>query len=456
LLFAARLRSLDSRENEGIAMALAVKNMPETSSQRSLNRLAVASVAGTLYVLASLVLTFYGLPQLWFSFVSPWLAAAVGSSVDIAMMILVMIGLALGLTWLGVRLVGPQPAPGVKAGICMGIVGLLVVGVLTDWVGLALQSFFYTRSQLFGATSKSVGLGIMSGVGIVLLGFGIRLVFRPGFETWARRIEEQGWFDVSSYKRSQGQRVRRGTMLGVLVLAGCGIYTLLAHRTLETGSRHWAAAVPFTGSVDITDLGDAAVLHNPQLAAVEQAMTAPGKAEKPTVDPFVLQELNTRLLADYVRIADPGESAFKKGQVVSRSDFQKAVADAQGETPPTEELPVPAIGNTSYLAVTFLPDVRFTVPILLSAVALWFSWRLVNYPPFADFLIATEAELNKVSWTTRRRLIQDTTVVLVTVVLITVFLFAVDLVWSSIFSSRWIGILQPPSSTAKTESQTDW
>ncbi len=34
--------------------------------------------------------------------------------------------------------------------------------------------------------------------------------------------------------------------------------------------------------------------------------------------------------------------------------------------------------------------------------ALWLAWRVVNVPSFADFLIATEAELNKVSWTTRR------------------------------------------------------
>ena len=32
-----------------------------------------------------------------------------------------------------------------------------------------------------------------------------------------------------------------------------------------------------------------------------------------------------------------------------------------------------------------------------------------------DFLIATEAEMNKVSWTTRKRLVKDTIVVLVTV-----------------------------------------
>ncbi len=73
--------------------------------------------------------------------------------------------------------------------------------------------------------------------------------------------------------------------------------------------------------------------------------------------------------------------------------------------------------------MTLLPSVQFTVPLLLLAAALWLAWRVVNLPAFADFLIATEAEMNKVSWTTQRRLFQDTIVVLVTVVLMAVYLF---------------------------------
>ena len=70
------------------------------------------------------------------------------------------------------------------------------------------------------------------------------------------------------------------------------------------------------------------------------------------------------------------------------------------------------------------------------------AWRIVNCPAFADFLIATEAELNKVSWTTRKRLIQDTIVVLMTVFLLTVFLFVVDVAWGKVLSNWPIGVLQ--------------
>ena len=35
------------------------------------------------------------------------------------------------------------------------------------------------------------------------------------------------------------------------------------------------------------------------------------------------------------------------------------------------------------------------------AVGVWVAFRVVNMPRFADFLIAVEAEMNKVSWPTR-------------------------------------------------------
>lgn len=87
-----------------------------------------------------------------------------------------------------------------------------------------------------------------------------------------------------------------------------------------------------------------------------------------------------------------------------------------------------------------LHSTTVTVAILVAVLTLWFSYRLVNYPRFADFLIATEAEMNKVSWASRRRIVQDTIVVLTTVVLLTVFLYVTDVVWSTLL--KWIGVLQ--------------
>lgn len=87
-----------------------------------------------------------------------------------------------------------------------------------------------------------------------------------------------------------------------------------------------------------------------------------------------------------------------------------------------------------------LTDAQFAVPLLLALAVLWVAWRAVNIPAFADFLIATEAEMNKVSWSSRKRLVQDTIVVLVTTLLLTLFLLVIDLFWGW-FLADLLGVL---------------
>ena len=84
---------------------------------------------------------------------------------------------------------------------------------------------------------------------------------------------------------------------------------------------------------------------------------------------------------------------------------------------------------------------RRAVPILLALLTLWLGWRLVNVPTFAEFLIATEAEMNKVSWTPKRRLAQDTVVVLTTTLILALFLLVVDLFWGWLLSRETVGVL---------------
>ena len=86
------------------------------------------------------------------------------------------------------------------------------------------------------------------------------------------------------------------------------------------------------------------------------------------------------------------------------------------------------------------PATRVGIPLILAFATAWFIFRLVNQSDFAEFLIATESEMNKVSWTTWADLKRATTVVLVTVVLMTTYLWVVDQVWSSLL--QWIGVLR--------------
>ena len=83
---------------------------------------------------------------------------------------------------------------------------------------------------------------------------------------------------------------------------------------------------------------------------------------------------------------------------------------------------------------------RYGVTVLVGSALAWLVFRLLHYPPFADFLIATEAEMNKVSWTSKADLKRATSVVLVSVALMSVFLFGVDWAWSSLL--QLLGVLR--------------
>ena len=88
----------------------------------------------------------------------------------------------------------------------------------------------------------------------------------------------------------------------------------------------------------------------------------------------------------------------------------------------------------------YSPLWRIGMPFLFAVVLGWLIFRIVHFPPFAEFLIATEAEMNKVSWTNKDDLIRMTTVVLATVALMALYLFVVDWLWTFIL---WrLGVLQ--------------
>ncbi len=72
------------------------------------------------------------------------------------------------------------------------------------------------------------------------------------------------------------------------------------------------------------------------------------------------------------------------------------------------------------------------VPLGALVLGLWFSFRIVHVPRFADFLIAVEAEMNKVSWPSTTELIKSSLVVIVVIFLLTGVLFGYDLLWRAV------------------------
>lgn len=73
------------------------------------------------------------------------------------------------------------------------------------------------------------------------------------------------------------------------------------------------------------------------------------------------------------------------------------------------------------------------IPAVLLVAGLWFGFRVVNWPRFADFLIAVEAEMNKVTWPSKAELIRASIVVIFTIFFLAMALFLFDVVWRFIF-----------------------
>jgi preprotein translocase subunit SecE len=72
---------------------------------------------------------------------------------------------------------------------------------------------------------------------------------------------------------------------------------------------------------------------------------------------------------------------------------------------------------------------RFLVPGLLLAAGLWLVYRLVNVPRFADFLIAVESEMAKVSWPTAGEVARSSAVIIFLIFALAAILAAYDLFW---------------------------
>jgi preprotein translocase subunit SecE len=83
--------------------------------------------------------------------------------------------------------------------------------------------------------------------------------------------------------------------------------------------------------------------------------------------------------------------------------------------------------------------------ILVGAFSLVYAvlgFHLINRPSNVDFLIATDSEMKKVNWTSKKELIGSTRVVILFMFVVAVLLFVYDLFFHTIF--YLIGVLKTP------------
>jgi preprotein translocase SecE subunit len=308
-------------------MATAVEPSSAPSAPGKPLSLPIASLLGAIYVVLALAVVFRAVPVLW----QEQLAGSFGTNAMTSgfSRLAVQFAAMLGLVWFGLKLSGATAPKGMRAGAFLMIAWALVTVVIVRALALSFDT--------------EVGQGISIALGIGLVYLAVRFFTGHTGERWMVGLEEQGWFSTAQYKKSLGQRVRRLTTLGILLIGGSGIYSVIYQGLLPT---------------DLT-----------------------------LTMPFGLSP------------------------------------------------------------VTVIESANFVIPLLGGLATLWVAWRAVNVPNFAEFLIATEAEMNKVSWSTRKRLMQDTVVVLLTTLIMTLFLLVVDLFWGWLLSRQTVGVL-PGRSTS--------
>jgi len=362
-------------------MAVAVQPTSATKKPAQPMGLVAASLIGAAFILLAAFIVLRGIPWVWDQNVGSAVKNATNSFVSTALLILLQGAAAIGLLIVGSRLAAALHVIGIKGGIFLVILTAFIV-------------FFSGKALISHAPPARP----FSFANIVVMLFNATILFlvvqfyRTGkFSAWSVALDQGGWFDVKSYKRTQGLRVRRLTILGILLIAGSGIWTMMNHNVLPSNAE---VKLP-DGSAVNNRMGDWVV-----------GGTVLEPVPAPTIPTNASEEDRKRIEKerDRIRLENRARPRVEGG-------------------------------------VTLLPDLHLTIPLVLIAATIWFAWRVVNYPTFADFLIATEAEINKVSWTTRRALIRDTIVVLTSLFLLTLFLFVVDQFWGRVLSHPWIAVL---------------
>lgn len=374
-------------------MAVVVQPSPETKKPAPPMGLIAASVIGAAYILGAAFVVLRGIPWLWDNGVHAAITGATNEFMSVAARLVAQVAAAVGLIWVGGRLTSGPRHVGWKGGV------LLMVAVI-------LVAFFCAKGLYETGSRGFTTGGILLMIVYAAIVFLLVQFFRTGrFSEWAVAVDQGGWLDTHVHKRTQGLRVRRLTILGILLIAGTGIWTMMTHN------------------------------YMPQNTVVK----VPVIVEENGKPVRKLEERSNRM-GDWVV-----GGAVLEPQTVPRefNPEQRELMAIENRARPRHE------GG-----ITLLPDLWLTVPLILMATTLWFAWRAVNYPTFADFLIATEAEINKVSWTTRKALVRDTIVVLTTLFLLTVFLFVVDLFWNAVLSSEWVRVL-PSESERKAAAVGD-
>ena len=308
--------------------------------------------------------------------------------------------------------------------------------------GVFFMAVFCIALALLGWMESSGGQQsfLVSAVLVVVVTIATRLfVSRFLTRNGVAELEEQGWTSMGSYKRVQGQRVRRLTMITLIVTAVTGAMTMI---NAGYGSR-WMAEVPYTGKVEITD---------PQNGRYSKPPLKAGDRFSRDEYSRLQLDLRNQVLVGGEAVTtsvDGAEATFRPGDLIPRelaTKVRNALRDGRREGDSqdltTTDAVLPETRKVEQVGLMLLPANQLKV-VALSLMGFFLVWRLVNVPAFADFLIATDSEMSKVSWPPFKKLWRDTLVVVAGMFLMGGMIMAIDWVWRGVLTT--ISVLQFPA-----------
>ena len=205
-------------------MSVAENNpMPSVASQSPQQQVAIRSFIGAVVILAGLGLVLGAIPHYWWLGWESAFAANENLKNNVflseALLILVELCVIGGLVYAAYHASQKLTEPGVRSGIVLMALVIFAALNLCALIGGSLENQF--------AESPAVGW-------IVLAALFAAVVGGVGYLVWASPVvfnllialQDQNWFHLNSYKGSQGVRVRRGTIAGIIAVLGCGIITM--------------------------------------------------------------------------------------------------------------------------------------------------------------------------------------------------------------------------------------
>ena len=237
----------------------------------------------------------------------------------------------------------------------------------------------------------------------------------------SRRDSEDGSSPI--YKPGQGFWVRlmTATLASLLIVAGAGwIWTQLGVVKIPTPKwsmsiREASAEGAFPGSTgkavellakgvregEFTKIGDAAIIE----------WKTATKGHDAVLDSVVMLDKHVASETAAIRVAgDNTTIGILEGRAVGIPIFQPVYLQAAG------------------------------AGLMLVVGAIFVFWQVGLKPRSVDFLIATDAEMKKVNWSTRREVTGITQVVIVAFFMIAGILFVIDIVFNTFFS--WIHVIR--------------